>query len=239
MRKWTFILAFMACSVLRAQDQPVSVDVSNHQPDESVELRPVSSDRLDFVGLDDDDDAVYLGAMNDSLHMPTLDMLGHRPYIGYYPMMGWGLSSWDLHQGLNVSLGTSVFSQFGHHVYHKAGFTQNVAAMYAVPLSSKLSVAFGGYYDHINWGHLSSHGAGINAVIGYMFNPHWEAYLYAQKSLAHSKMPMPLYFIGDMGDRIGAALKYNFNPSISVELNVEYRDYPSDPFRPFSHHWPQ
>ena len=236
-------MAFMVCSVLRAQDQPVGVDaVNNRLPEEGIQMQPVASDRHGFDGYspDDDDDATYLGALNDSLHIPTLDMLGHRPIIGLYPLMGWGLSDWNLHQGLNVSVGASVFSQFGRHAcHHGAGFTQQVAAMYAVPLTSKLSIAFGGYYDHINWAHQSSHDAGINAVVGYMFNPNWEAYLYAQKSLTHSKMPMPLYYMGDMGDRIGAAVKYNFNPSVSVELNVEYHDFPHDPFRPFPHYWPK
>ena len=175
----------MVCSVLRAQDQPVGVDaVNNRLPEEGIQMQPVASDRHGFDGYspDDDDDATYLGALNDSLHMPTLDMLGHRPIIGLYPLMGWGLSDWN---------------------------------------------------------HQSSHDAGINAVVGYMFNPNWEAYLYAQKSLTHSKMPMPLYYMGDMGDRIGAAVKYNFNPSVSVELNVEYHDFPHDPFRPFPHYWPK
>ena len=211
MRKWTYILAFMACSALQAQDRPVEVGANQQLPVEDVRVSPDQSESnylIDNSLPEDDNEAVYLGALNDSLHLPTLDMLGHRHYIGLYPMMGWGLWDWNLHEGLNVSLGTSVFSQFGRHAYHGVGFTQNVAAMYAVPLTSKLSLAVGGYY------------------------------LYGQKSLTQSKMPLPIYHIGDMGDRIGAALKYNFNPSTSVELNVEYHNYPRDPFRPFSHYWP-
>ncbi|MBR3091969.1 MAG: transporter [Bacteroidaceae bacterium] len=241
MRKWTYILAFMGCSALQAQDMPVEVGANQQLPVEDVRVSSAQSESnylIDNSLPEDDNEAVYLGALNDSLHLPTLDMLGHRHYIGLYPLMGWGLWDWNLHEGLNVSLGTSVFSQFGRHAYHGVGFTQNVAAMYAVPLTSKLSLAVGGYYDHISWAHRGFHDAGINAVIGYMFDQHWEAYLYGQKSLTKSKMPLPIYHIGDMGDRIGAALKYNFNPSTSVELNVEYHNYPRDPFRPFSHYWP-
>ena len=243
MRKWFYILAFMACAGLRAQDIPVEVESNKElQTQEKAEITTVASERSELIDYnieDDDNDAVYLGSLDDSLHLPTLDMHGGNRHIGWYPFMGWGITDWNLHEGMNVSLGTSVFSQFGHHAYHGAGFTQSVAAMYAVPLTSKLSVAFGGYYDHVNWAHQQFHDAGISAVVGYMLNPNWETYVFAQKSLTNSKMPMPLYPMGDVGDRIGAGLKYNVSPSFSVELNVHFHDRKGDPFRPFPHGWPQ
>ncbi len=242
MRKWIYILAFSVCSALQAQERPTVIG-ETAQPYTEKASEPVADfDRsLPFdQQIDDDDDGeVYLGVMDDSLHLPPLNMLGQRQRIGLYPMMGWGLMDWNLHQGLNLSLGSSVFAEFGRHAHHGAGFAQNVAAMYAMPLTSKLSIAVGGYYNHVNWLHRGFHDAGINAVVGYMFDEHWEAYLYGQKSLTMSKMPMPLYHIGDLGDRIGAAVRYNFNPSMSVELNVEYHDYPNHPFRPFRHYWPK
>lgn len=171
----------------------------------------------------------------DSLHLPPLStngkvMLGwHNPYYFHYPYYFHGGYAWKLHQGLNVSLGASVFAQFGKHARHGAGFAQNVSALYAAPLTKdkKLSLAVGGFLTNLNWGHTYAREAGVTAILGYQFNEHWEAYVYGQKSLVGSSTAAyPLYEIGQMGDRIGAAVVYNFNPSFSMGVSVEYGRYP-------------
>jgi hypothetical protein len=161
-----------------------------------------------------------------TLHLPTLDNLG-RTWTGRFPLFRPGWSTWDLHKGLNVNLGASVFASFGKHAPHGAGFGQSLSAMYAMPLTDKLSVAIGGYFNNIYWAHDAHRSAGLSAVIGYQFDEHWEAFLYGQKSFIHDRFtPYPLYDIGDLGDRIGAAVRYNVNPSFSVELSVEHGSMP-------------
>lgn len=163
----------------------------------------------------------------DSLTLPRLNMLGQvmpplTRWYGMYPMfsgLGWG--SWELHKGLNMSLGASVFAQFGKHAHHGAGFSQNLSAMYAASLTDNLSLAAGGYLNNTYWGHDAYRDAGLSAVLGYRFDDHWEAYLYGQKSLVSSNIPYPLYDMNALGDRIGAAVKYNFTKSFSVTLSVE------------------
>ncbi|MBR1400256.1 MAG: transporter [Prevotella sp.] len=162
---------------------------------------------------------------SDSLHLPPFTQYGRLYNIGMYPY-GWGgLYQWNLHQGLNVSLGASVFAQFGKHAHHGAGFSQNVSMMYADTITNKLSFAIGGYLSNLSWAHDTYRDAGLNAVLGYKFNDRWEAYLYGQKSLVKTRMPLPLYDVSDIGDRIGAAVKYNVSPNFSIQLNVEKRDY--------------
>lgn len=164
----------------------------------------------------------------DSLALPKLNMLGQvRPmgwhWYGMYPMCpGLGWNNWELHKGLNMNIGASVFAQFGKHARHGAGFSQNISAMYAMPLSGKLSVAAGGYLNNTYWGHDTYRDAGLSAVLGYRFDDHWEAYLYGQKSLVSSNyIPYSLYDMSALGDRVGAAVKYNFNKNFSVTLSVE------------------
>ncbi len=168
-----------------------------------------------------------LTAEDDSLHLPLLNQYGQVRPIGMYPYLWSGFDSWDLHRGLNVSMGASVFSSFGKHARGGTGFAQNVALMYAMPLTDKLSLSVGGYYSHFNYGRQSFHDAGLNAVLGYQFNEHWEAYLYAQKSLTDRKrfMPLPLWELTNQGDRIGAAVKYNFSPSFSIQVSMEHREW--------------
>ena len=160
-----------------------------------------------------------------TLHLPSLNNLGQMHYINRWPMSYslTGYQNWDLHQGLNMSLGASVFAGFGKYAPSGAGFAQNVSGMYALPFNDKLSLAFGGYFLNADWGGRNLRDAGLNAVLGYKFNDHWEAYLFGQKSLMSPKVPRPYYDPMEFGDRLGAAVKYNFNPSFSIQLSVEGR----------------
>ena len=73
---------------------------------------------------------------------------GNRGGSGF----GGGFGSWNLHEGLNVSLGLSVFSTFGSGgTWSGAGFGQNVAMLYAKPLTDRLSIAAGGYLSNATW----------------------------------------------------------------------------------------
>lgn len=157
----------------------------------------------------------------DTLHLPTLNSFGQMRPISLYPLGWMGYSSWDLHPGLNVNIGASVFAAFGKHAPKGAGFGQNISAMYATSLSPRLSLAVGGYFSNIYWASNSFRDGGVNAVLGYKFDDHWEGYLYGQKSLMDRRMPPLLYDMNALGDRIGAAVKYNFSPTMSVMISVE------------------
>lgn len=193
----------------------------------SVSPSPVMDREPSGFGVSSDGGS-YAG---DTLRLPSFDCSGRVP-INMYPAAWGGWYNWDLHKGLNISLGASVFASFGKGAWKGAGFAQNVSMMYAVPLTDRLSLAIGGYFNNMSWSHDSYRDAGLSAVLGYKFDEHWEGYVYGQKSLVNKMMPMPLYDMGNMGDRIGAAVKYNFNPSFSVTVSFEVnkRSF-SDPVR--------
>ena len=165
------------------------------------------------------------GVSLDSLHLPELDNRGRVMNYNYYPYyFGGAWSNWRLHEGLNLSLGASIFSQFGKHAYGGVGFSQNLSVQYATALTSRLSIAVGGYLDNMYWANTTFRDAGITAVLGYKFNEQWEGYVYGQKSIV-TNAPIPYYLqdLNEMGDRIGAALRYNITPNISVQMSVESR----------------
>lgn len=151
-----------------------------------------------------------------------------------------GLTTYGaLHQGLNVNLGMSVFAQFGKHARHGTGFTQSLAATYLQPIGKHAWVAAGGYVDHTLWGGDSYTDGGLYGELGYQFNEHWAAYVYGRKSLTTSGLSgygypygrglyrlSPLPF-GNLGDKLGAAVRWTPNPTLSVELSVEKNWYPS------------
>ena len=165
------------------------------------------------------------GVSLDSLHLPELDNRGRVMNYNYYPYyFGGAWSNWRLHEGLNLSLGASIFSQFGKHAYGGVGFSQNLSVQYATALTSRLSIAVGGYLDNMYWANTTFRDAGMTAVLGYKFNEQWEGYVYGQKSIV-TNAPIPYYLqdLNEMGDRIGAALRYNITPNISVQMSVESR----------------
>lgn len=157
----------------------------------------------------------------ETLHLPEMNTYGQvmRPLMPY-TWGGW--QSWYLHPGLNVSLGAEVFAMFGKHAPHGAGIGQNVSLMYAIPLTNRLSLALGGYFNHLTWAHQSYQHGGLSAVLDYRFDDHWEGFIYGQKSIARSdRYPLPLYDIGHVGDRIGAGVRYYVNPTFWIEVSVE------------------
>ena len=224
----TIFALFGVAVVSQAQDTPTiqeqpstSTAMPYVEPSESV--MGTEGLRSSFEPLSGEE--VYFGDFSptpDSLALPRLTTHGHVMPIGHFPYMWDGMWSWDLHEGLNATIGMSVMAQFGKHARHGAGFGQNVALMYATPLSKNLSFAVGGYFNRMSWSHDSYHDAGITAMLGYRFNEHWEGYVYGQKSISSSpSIPYPLYDRRAVGDRLGAAVRYNFNPSMSIQVSVE------------------
>lgn len=169
-------------------------------------------------------DSIAVMEEGTPLNIPTLTDMGTMPSMRLWPYMWSGFHSWDLHEGINASIGLSVFSTFGSgNTYSGAGFGQRVALMYAKPLTERLSIAAGGYFNNMSWAHSQYRDAGLTAVLGYRFDEHWSAYLYGQKSLTPSTyIPLPLMDMSQMGDRIGAAVRYDLNPSVSFQISCDW-----------------
>ena len=84
---------------------------------------------------------------DSTLHLPSLNNLGQMHYINRWPMSYSlaGYQNWDLHQGLNMSLGASVFAGFGKYAPSGAGFAQNVRAISSREMSSILRIMLQNY----------------------------------------------------------------------------------------------
>ncbi len=155
------------------------------------------------------------------------------PYSTYY---NYG----PLHEGLNVSLDLSAFATFGKHA-KGGGFGQRLTATWLQTLGKRGWVAVGGYINHMNWRGDHYTGGGLTAEAGYQFDEHWSAYVYGQKSLVNQGGYHTGYapygcgyygwgclpFMGnDLGDKLGAAVRWTPNRTFSVELSVEKNWYP-------------
>lgn len=161
----------------------------------------------------------------DSLHLPVLTPHGTIPLMSFAYEPLWGIDSWELHRGLNMNLGASVFASFGKGAPSGAGFAQDLSLMYALPLTKRLSLALGGWVSNVFYANRRFTDAGVSAVLGYKFDEHWEATAFVKKSLVVNNAHYGYGAMRDLGDRIGASLKYNFSPSFSVQLIVQATRY--------------
>ena len=162
-----------------------------------------------------------------TLNLPTLTEYGQMPNL-HFPYLGWhNWSTWSLHEGVNASLGLSVFSTFGSgNTWSGAGFSQKASLMYAMPLGKKFSAAIGGYIKNTSWAHDSFRSAGLSAILNYQANDRLNVYAYGQKSLLNSRhIPLPLYYMEDISDRIGLGAEYKVTPAFSIGLSVDYSRY--------------
>ncbi len=147
-----------------------------------------------------------------------------------------------LHQGLNVSLDLSVFAEFGKNARSGAGFGQRLTATWLQPLGKRAWLAAGGYVNHVNWDGASITSGGLYGELGYQFNEHWAGYVYGQKSIVNSGLNGvgPYYYMGrglygmspmmynQIGDKLGAALRWTPNRTFSLEVSVERNWYPNN-----------
>lgn len=162
----------------------------------------------------------FVAPLNDdrSLALPPLTYRGTIAHYPYFGRLLTGYPNWNLHRGLNASLSASAIFGLGHN--SGSGFANSLSVMYADTITSRLSFAVGGYYSILNFGGRQLNDVGLSAMLGYRFNDHWEASAFVQKSIMQPTVPPQLYWMSDVGDKIGASLRYNFNPSFSVSLSV-------------------
>ncbi len=117
----------------------------------------------------------------DSLNLPAVNSRTGTP-TSYYPTYYWGFNDWNLHSGMNTSLNFGAMAQFGRHAYSGVGFNSDVAMMYAMPVSKRLSVAVGGYISRVDWGGYSYTDARISGMVNYAINDKMNVCAYGQRA---------------------------------------------------------
>lgn len=158
----------------------------------------------------------------------SLPPLTYRGTIATYPYLGnmfTGFGNWELHPGLNASLSASAIFGLGEN--SGSGFANSMAVMYAGQIMPKLSFSIGGYSSFLDWGRHQMKDAGLTAMLNYRIDEHWEAAVFAQKSMMQPSMPLrQMWWLGaDFGNKIGASIKYNINPNVSIQVSVWDQKY--------------
>lgn len=228
------ILTMASCVWTLCAQEPVSIAESVERQNAASQIGGARSDLgasatsvSDFSAPVVPEIAAPAGFRADSLAM-SFPLLTSRGTISHYPYYGSllsGYGDWALHQGFNASLSASAIFGLGHH--SGSGFAHSLSVMYADNITPKLSFALGGYYSFLDWSGARFNDAGLTAMLSYRFDEHWEASAFVQKSMMKSNLPPHLYWMSDVGDKIGASVRYNFNPQFSVSVSVWNENRPN------------
>ena len=137
----------------------------------------------------------------------------------------YGFATWELHKGLNASVGLNVTFSPSRYAPSGVGFGQDTAFMYAVPVSKRVSIAGGLYASHMDWGFLSYKDVGIAGVAAFKVNERISIYAYGNKSLMPQRMPYyyPLPYFST--DKLGGMVNFKLGESASISIGVEGRRY--------------
>lgn len=149
---------------------------------------------------------------------PEFGMYGISPF-------DYGFATWELHKGLNASVGLNVTFSPSRYAPSGVGFGQDAAFMYATPVSKRVSIAGGLYASHMDWGFLSYKDVGIAGVAAFKVNERISIYAYGNKSLMPQRMPYyyPLPYFST--DRLGGMVNFKLGESASISIGVEGRKY--------------
>lgn len=141
-------------------------------------------------------------------------MYGLAPY-------GCGYATWELHEGFNASVGLSVTFSPGSSVLSGAGFGQDAAFMYAVPLTDRLSVAGGIYASNFSWGPVSRRDVGFAGVAAFKVNERISLYAYGNKTFMPQRSQSRYTLPGFAPDRVGGMVNFKLGTSSSFSIGLE------------------
>lgn len=188
--------------------------VASAQAETVPEAVSCASDSLDFT---------LPAPVPTALSAPRFEMYGITP-------LGYGYNTWNLHEGMNASFGMSLTFSPDKWMPSGTGFGQDLALLYATPLTSRLSVAGGVYASHLSWGWIKYQNVGIAGIAAYRLTDRISLYAYGNKSLTpQDKSPFYYPLPQFNADRLGGMVNFKVGESASIGIGIEHTRYPAYP----------
>lgn len=127
--------------------------------------------------------------------------------------------TWELHQGLNASIGMSLTYSPSRFAPSGVGFGQDATLLYALPLGKRWSVAAGLYAENMNWGGYNTRNVGIVGIAAYRVNERISLYAYGNKSLTPetNRYLAPYAF---NPDRFGGVLNIDLGNHTNISFGI-------------------
>lgn len=143
------------------------------------------------------------------------------------PSPGFPCGGWRLHEGFNAQLGMSLSVGVGRHAPRGAGFGQNAAFAYALPLSRRFSAAAGVMVDRLDWGRYSYTDASVAAALRFEATERFSLYAYAARSLTPASCRPWSYlrdpFPAPPRERVGVMSELKLGENAMISVSVEHQ----------------
>lgn len=192
-------------------------------------LLPCTAAWASAQSIPEGQDTLPADTRKDSLLLPPISTpdLPVQPFgmFGFTPFGCLPSTAWQLHPGLNASVGMHVSVAAGKYAPRGAGFGQDATFLYALPVTDRLSVAAGIYAGNINWGFLHYRQAGFAALAAYRLNDRISIYAYGNKSFTPDN---PLYGYPMQTwtpDRLGGMVNFKLGEKSSISIGIEGQKY--------------
>lgn len=143
------------------------------------------------------------------------------------PSAGFPCGGWRLHEGFNAQLGMSLSVGVGRHAPRGAGFGQNAAFAYVLPLSRRFSAAAGVMVDRLDWGRYSYTDASVAAALRFEATERFSLYAYAAHSLTPASHRPWSYlrdpFSAPPRERVGVMGELKLGENAMISVSVEHQ----------------
>lgn len=170
----------------------------------------------------DNPDLTKKDSLSPSLNFPIIlsypalpfRMYGITPFYHNY-------ANWELHQGFNASIGMNITFSPSKYMPNGAGFGQDAAFMYAIPVNKRFSIAAGLYVSNFNWGYMDYRNVGFAATAAFKVNEKITLYGYGNKSIMPQRSPMYYPIPNFAPDKFGGMVNFKIGESSSISIGVE------------------
>ena len=160
--------------------------------------------------------------LNQELYSPIVPMSMCTPFniYGITPFYH-SYYNWQLHEGFNASFGMNVTFSPSKYAPNGAGFGQDAAFMYAMPISKRFCIAGGLYATNFNWGFINYKNVGLAFTAAFKVNDIVTLYGYGNKSIMPKKSPIYYPIPNFTPDKFGGMVNFKIGESSSISIGVE------------------
>lgn len=155
--------------------------------------------------------------------LPVLSAYRAQPALYPLDWIWGGVADWELHSGFNASLTMGVTCSVGKNRFPGVAFGTGLAGMYAFPVTSRFTVAAGGFLNHITWQGRGGVDFGFSGLAGYRLTDKISIYAYGSKTLVRNAFCPPFLYDDYYTDRLGGMIHFNVSDKFSFSISVEER----------------
>lgn len=143
------------------------------------------------------------------------------------PVLFPGYAPWVLHEGFNAQFGLSVSGAWGRHAPKGAGFGEQAAFAYVLPVGKNGLLAAGATAANLDWGGRKYTDVGLSALYAHDIGERLTLYAFLSKRIAGQNdfLPVCLPYVRTPDFSAGAGMNYKLSEKFDIGFSVSVEKY--------------